>query len=182
MSQQQPWSEWATVGARHMPSLYKPQATALAAFSLGVARARRCTLSRVAEALAGLGTPDTVARRLPRFVHNRHLDWQACLPPLATWVVRSLVATRIIVLLVDETSLQEHLTVMAVSLAYHGRAIPLAWWGDRPEAWPMVQADRIMRLRHGSAPGLPPGCRVLVQADRGLGTSPALLQAIAAPG
>jgi hypothetical protein len=49
-------------------------------------------------------------------------------------------------LLIDETSLQEHLKVMAVGLAYRGRAIPLVWWGYRPEAWPMGQVALILTL------------------------------------
>jgi hypothetical protein len=47
--------------------------------------------------------------------------------PFTTWVLRRLADTRLVVLLADETSLQERLKVMAVSLAYRGRAIPLAW-------------------------------------------------------
>jgi hypothetical protein len=38
----------------------------------------------------------------------------------------------VVVLLVDETSLQERLQVMAVSLASRYRAMPLAWWCYRP--------------------------------------------------
>jgi hypothetical protein len=42
--------------------------------------------------------------------------------------------TRVVVLLVDETSLQERLQVMAVNLAYRARGMPLGWWCYRPTA------------------------------------------------
>jgi predicted metal-dependent peptidase len=57
----------------------------LAAFSLGVALTQRCTLRAVAEALARWGKPDTVERRLPRFLPHPRLDWQACLLAFAAW-------------------------------------------------------------------------------------------------
>jgi hypothetical protein len=132
--------------------------------------------------LAWVGKPDTVERRLQRFLHNPRLDWQACLPAFAAWVLRHLDTPRLLVLLVDETSLQEHVKVMAVSLAYRGRAIPLAWWGYRPAAWPSGQVALISTLLDWVAAGLPPGCRVLGEADRGLGTSPELLRALQARG
>lgn len=178
MSQQTALYHWSHEIARHLPQLSKPQALGLAAFSLGVALARRCTLSVVAEALPWLGKPDTVERRLQRFLDNQQIAWQAGAQAVAAWVMGRLAATGLVVLLVDETSLQDKLKVMAVSLAYRGRAIPLAWWCYRQNEWPMGQVALIMTLLQWVAPALPPGCRVLVQADRGIGTSPALLQAI----
>jgi hypothetical protein len=94
--------------------------------------------------------------------------------------LRRLADTRVVALLVDEPSLQERPKGMVVSLAYRGRAIPLAWWGYRPTAWLTGQVALIATLLHWGAAGIPPGCRGLVQADGGWGTSPALLQAIAA--
>ncbi len=87
-----------------------------------------------------------------------------------------------LVLLVDETSLQAHLKVMVVSLAYRGRALPLAWWCYRNEAWPMGQVPLTTTLLRQIAPHVPPACPVLVQADRGIGCSPGLLTAIEALG
>jgi hypothetical protein len=182
MSQHARLSDWITTVAHRLPSLHKPHAKVLAAFSLGLALRQRCALRAVADGLAELGKPDTVERRLQRFLHTPPLDWQACLPAFAAWVLRRLDRPRLVVLLVDETSLQGHLTVMAVSLAYRGRAIPLAWWSYQPEAWPLGQVALIGSLLDGVAARLPPGCRVLVEAERGLGTSPALLHAIQARG
>jgi hypothetical protein len=178
MSQQQALYQWRQHVAHHLPHLSKPQAGGLAAFSLGLALARRCTLSVVAEALTCLGKPDTVERRLQRFLSNPRLAWQPSMAAMAAWFLRSLAHTAVLVLLVDETSLGAHLKVMVVSLAYRGRALPLAWWCYRQDAWPLPQVALITTLLQRVAPHIPPGARVLVQADRGIGTSPELLQAI----
>lgn len=74
MSQQKALYQWSKEVAQHLPQLSQPQARTLAAFSLGLALSRRCTLSWVAEALSGLGKPDTVERRLQRFLSNGQVD------------------------------------------------------------------------------------------------------------
>lgn len=178
MGQPRAFYQWFQEVVQHMPDLSKPQAQGLAAFSFGLGLARRCTLSVVAEALAFLGKPDTVERRLQRFLDNPRVDWQKGCQSLAPWVLRSLASNDLVVLLVDETSLQDKMKVMAVSLAYRGRAIPLAWWCYHQEIWPMGQVELITTLLQWVAPGIPQGSRVLVQADRGIGTSPDLLQAV----
>src|ERR687896_502312 len=85
MSQQKALYQWSKEVAQHLPHLSQPQARTLAAFSLGLALSRRCTLSWVAEALSGLGKPDTVERRLQRFLSNGQVDWQKCSQALAPW-------------------------------------------------------------------------------------------------
>lgn len=109
-------------------SLSKPEARGLALFSFGVARAQRCTLTKVAEQLERVGKVDTVERRLQRFLSNPRVNWQLGCQNLAGWVLSSLAfAGRTLVLLVDETALGGHLKVMAVSLAYRGG--PFLWPG-----------------------------------------------------
>ena len=81
----------------------------------------------VAEALPQLGKPDPVERRLQRFGANPRVDWQAGATALARWVLRRFPARRPLGLVVDETSLHEALRVMVVSVAYRGRALPVAW-------------------------------------------------------
>jgi len=170
---------WSQSLANIFTAWNKPQTFLLAAFSLGVTLARRCTLSRVAEALHWLGKADTVERRLQRFLANGQIDWQEGCGTLAHWVLGSLrLRRRLVVLLVDAVDLKNHLQVMVVSLAYRGRAIPLAWWCYRQDQWPMGQVKLIDTLLGWVAPAIPAGYTVLVQADRGIGTSPALLRRI----
>lgn len=170
---------WTKAVAKAFHCLSKPQTLVLAAFSFGIARARSCTLARVAERLFWLGKADTVERRLQRFLDNAAITLEEGCRSLAGWVLSSpLFAGSTVVLLVDETSLAEHLKVMAVSLAYRGRAIPLAWWCYPPDDYPMKQVKLIDTLLGWVAPFIPAHCQVLVQADRGLGTSPKLLRRI----
>ena len=170
---------WKHAIANRFAFLSKPEGYLLAIFSVGVSLARRCTLARVAETLWWLGKADSVERRLQRFLANPRIDWKEGCQCLARWVLSSLISTqRLVVLLVDETTLGEHLKVMAVSLAYQGRAIPLAWWCYHQDHYPMRQLKLIDTLLSWVAPALPPGCRVLVETDRGLSNSPGLLRRI----
>ena len=178
MSQRRTLYQWRQTVGRHLPHLSSPQVKVLSGFSLGVATARCCTLTAVAEAVPALGKPDTVERRLQRFLATPRLDWAQGGQALAAWVFSRLAGRGPVVVLVDETSLQARLKVMAVSLAYRGRAIPLAWWCYAPTQWPLGQVALITTLLRWVATGIAPQRVVLVQADRGIGTSPALLRAI----
>ena len=186
MSQQRSLYHWFEVVAKHMDHLSLPQAKVLAAFSFGLGVSGRCTLSAVARGLSSLGKPDTVERRLQRFISNPRIQLGECCEKLSRWVIGSLPARKplFLMLLVDETSLQDHLKVMAVSLAYRGKAIPLAWRCYRQGEWPMGQVDLILTLLEWVSKGIPPGrpATIVVEADRGIGNSPKLLRAIEARG
>ena len=85
-------------------------------------------------------------------------------------------------LLVDETKLGDRLAVMRVSLAYEGRAIPLVWRcyvansaADYPQQGQVLLIYGL--LAHVLAT-LPTGVRPLVQMDRGLAHSAAMLRAL----
>lgn len=153
------------------------QVMGLALYSYGVVLARQCAPSRVAEKLPLVGKADTVQRRLERFLDNERIDWQRCCQVWVKWVLSHYSGKRLI-LLVDETKLANHLGVMVVGLAYRGCCIPLAFWCYRPQAWPMKQVDLIRTLFSWIAPAIPAGIIPLVQADRGIGTSPDLLKGI----
>ena len=153
------------------------QVLGLALYSYGVVLARQCAPSRVAEKLPLVGKADTVQRRLERFLDNERIDWQQCCQAWAKWVLSHYSGERVI-LLVDETKLANHLSVMVVGLAYRGCCIPLAFWCYPPKMWPMKQVDLICTLLSWVAPGIPSALIPLVQADRGIGTSPDLLRAI----
>jgi hypothetical protein len=129
----------------------------------------------VAEKLALVGKADTVQRRLERFLHNERIDWQRCCQAWSRWVLGHYSGQRLI-LLVDETRLGHHLSVMVVGLAYRGCCIPLAFWCYPPKQWPLKQVPLIERLLSWIAPSVPSAVIPLVQADRGIGTSPDLLR------
>lgn len=170
--------QWMHTVRRKLPQMPKAQVVNLAALSVGLGLSRRVTLSVVAEHLGGLGKPDSVERRFQRFLSSAKLSVQEVFAAWTAWVVGSLRPGGSIILLVDETSLQDKLKVMVVSLAYRGRAIPLAWRCYHQEHWPTGQVALIGDLLRKVAEGIPSQCRVIVEADRGIGTSPEFLRLV----
>src|SRR5438874_4684752 len=156
--------------------LGKWQALSLAIFSYGVMVVGRSQIQAVAECLVLVGNTESVKKRLKRFLANERIVVGQCCVAWVGWVCAQV---NEVVLLVDETKLGAHLSVMMVGLAYHGRCIPLAWRCYRSKPYPAEgQVALISGLLCGVAAGLPNGCVPLLQADRGLGTSPALVRAV----
>lgn len=180
MSLQQIYT-WSAQIAREFGHLGAWQVLNLAMYSLGVTLAQHCTPSRVSEKLGMMGKPMTVQRRLERFIANGRIEIRWSCTAWSRWVI-SLLAEGQVILLVDETSLGQWLSVMMVGLAYRGCCIPLAWWCYHEKAWPMKQVELIAELLGWVAAGVPAGCIPLVQADRGIGCSPALVRVVQALG
>jgi hypothetical protein len=151
----------------------------LAMYSLGMMRVRHHSPSRVAEGLGEVGKPESVRRRLERFLANPRLDWVTCCQAWAGWVLKQQDNAHP-VLVVDETKLGARLRVMVVGLAFQSCCVPLVFWAY--VRMPLSQVDLIDTLLAWIAAVCPPGCQPLVQADRGIGTSPALIQAVARRG
>jgi hypothetical protein len=177
MSQQQVY-QWTTEIARWMPHLGKWQVKGLALFSLGVIWSEHSALTKVAEKLGGFGTPDSLERRFQRWVSNPRIDITVCLKWWVRWIVTAFDHQRL-VLLVDETKLAHHLSVMMVGVAYQQRCIPLVWRCYQTHDGQVKLISELLQLI-AEAVDLehPP----LVQADRGIGTSPKLCQAVKALG
>lgn len=157
------------------------QMVGLAMYSYGIVLAEHCAAGRVAEKLVALGKVSSVQKRLERWLHNERINWSVCCRAWSAFVLQHYVGERII-LLVDETKLGQHLSVMVVGLAYRGCCIPLAFWCYAPEAWPMGQVRLIEEMLCWIAEGVPDGCIPLLQADRGIGTSPDLIRVVSALG
>jgi hypothetical protein len=164
----------------HMGCLGHWQALTLALYSVGVVLAEKCIPSKVSEKCAVFGKPETVQRRLERWLDNERIRWWVCCREWARWVLSRYVGEQLIVL-VDETKLGAHLSVMVVALAYRGSAIPLAYWCDPAKLWPEGgQVGLISQLLSWVLEGLPEGCVPLVQADRAIGCSPKLVRSLLA--
>jgi hypothetical protein len=160
------------------PVLGKWQAKGLALFSAGVVLAERCTLSKVAEKLLLAGKPDSLERRIQRWIANGRLDVEAMSRCWIETVARA-VASEEWVLLVDETQLSNHLRAMVVGLAYQSTCIPLAWRCYPADDYPPEgQVKLVESLVKRVVSCLPDKRRVTLQADRGLGTSPDLIEVI----
>lgn len=168
--------------AIHIPSLNKWQRDNLAMFSLGVVQAESCIQNKVAKRLRKLGKRSTVERRFQRFVSNERLPLERAQVEWSRWVLKALVSEEII-LLVDETHLGEQVSAMVVGVAYEGRCIPLAWRCYPRYQYPEgSQVQLITKLLKQVEMGIPAGVRPLLQADRGIGTSPALIKEVKALG
>jgi hypothetical protein len=161
--------------------LTKWQAVGLALFSYGIVVARHCQVSKVAEELGRVGRIPSVERRLRRWLANRRIDVQLCCAVWSFWVWRSLDSQRA-VLCVDETKIADRVGIMMVSLAYEQRAIPLMWRCYRANSamdYPTQgQVLLVWGLLAQVLEALPAGSRPLVQMDRGLGHSSAMLKAL----
>lgn len=170
--------QWMSEIIRNMPSLGKWQGLNLALFSVGVILSERTSVQDVSKWLWEFGSRASVEKRLKRFLSNSGLAWSALQVEWVGWVVRFLDVAEV-VLLVDETKLGKYLSVMMVGLAYRQRCIPLVWRCYHPKHYPSEgQVKLILKLLQVVKAALPEAARPLVQADRGLGTSPRLLRGI----
>lgn len=174
--------QWIEQVSTSFPMLGKWQAEGLGLFSAGVVLAERCTLSKVAEKLLLVGKPDSLERRMQRWIANPRIDISAL---SRCWIemVMQQMSSEEWILLVDETKLSDHLSVMVVGVAYRASCIPLVWRCYHPEQYPAEgQVQVIVNLVEQVRTALPSHYRLTLQADRGIGTSPALIEAIAEHG
>lgn len=154
------------------------QQRGLALWCCGVVLAQACHVSAVVDALLPLHPASSAAlsKRLSRFLSNPRISDQQLTQVWIRWVAQHY-REQGWVILVDETKLSNHLSVMMVALAYHQRAIPLLWRCYRPQAYPQEgQVALISELLACLRLLVPPEITLTVQADRGIGTSPALIK------
>lgn len=170
---------------QHLPSLSKKQATGLAVACAGLSVEKHCGLSRIAEGIPEMGSVNTVRQRLKRWLGDATLGVMEVCHEWIGWVWSRWEMQRAL-LLVDETKLNDRLGVMMVSLAYAGRAIPLVWRcykADEAGAYPAQgQVLLVYGLLAHVLSVLPLSARPLVQMDRGLAHSSAMLRALNALG
>jgi hypothetical protein len=148
-------------------------------FSRGVVLAESSHVRQIASHVPGLA--DSQRRRLQRFL-QRELPLEVFFAQWTRSVVGEMKRRRTLVLIVDETKLKDELGVMVIGTVYHGRCIPLAWAVYRANdaaAYPAEgQVGLILRLARCIQAGLAPGTPVRLLADRGIGTSPALMRGL----
>lgn len=155
------------------------QRRALALWCSGVILAETCQLSAVADALVCPRFPssDALVKRLSRFLHNPRISDERLNQAWVQWVAHRFISPHWVVL-VDETKLSNHLSVMMVGLAYRQRAIPLLWRCYLPKHYPAEgQVAMIEELIARLQLWLPDTIALTVQADCGIGTSPDLIRA-----
>ncbi|MCB9457358.1 MAG: hypothetical protein H6671_15335 [Anaerolineaceae bacterium] len=147
-------------------------------FTLGVLVSGSCLLEDVAHALRPRGTMSSQYRRLQRFLSNDRIDIRQ-LQREWTQIIIQIMQPEQLLLLVDETALSDHLKVMVLGIWVPGGCIPIAWRSYQATDYPAegqarLIADLIDRVRDAFPVPLP----TLLLADRGIGTSPHLIQAV----
>lgn len=163
---------WIEVITTQFPELGHWQRLTLALLSYGMVCAKRCTLSLAAQGLTGQADNSSLERRWQRWLANDRLLSAVFFPAWLRWISQ-LWGKAPLLLLIDETKLSDHLTVMMVGVAYHASALPLLWHAYRPEAYPEGgQVALMMALLTRLRASLPTGQALFLLADRGLGTSP----------
>jgi hypothetical protein len=174
--------QWQNEIAKHLGSLNSWQVENVALFSYGLIRAESCQQGSVARQVSCQEKVDSASRRWRRFLDNKRFPLERFFQEWVSWVVEAL-ALKQVMILVDETKLQDRVAVMMVGLAWEGRCIPLVWRAYRandarayPEEGQVRMIENLLCILHGA---LPPEVRVVVLADRGIGTSPDLCRVVA---
>lgn len=169
---------WKLAGA--FSSLGVWQRRGLALWLTGVMMAKSCQISEVADALLGpwFTSADALTKRLDRFLDNPRISDDLM---GKAWIERMLESYpfKHWVILLDETKLADHLSVMFLSLAYAQRALHLLWRCYDPQDYPAEgQVKLICELVERLRALVPVQIVLTMLADRGLGTSPDLIQAL----
>lgn len=169
--------QWENEIASFLPILNSWQQANVALFSYGVIRSRSCQQVRVSDQLVEDlgGVSESYERRFQRFLANAGWDVSAVCRLWMGWVWRAVGCPQKWTLLVDETKLSDHLSIMLLGVAYQQRCIPLVWHCYHVSAYPRCgQVGLVLNLLLQVQRVLPAEVDVLVQADRGIGTSPQL--------
>lgn len=164
--------QWEAELNQRFPQLGHWQRLTLALFSAGVICAKQCCLIEVGKSITGRAEASGMERRLQRWLANERLDLSGLFSAWVKWVVQ-VWGNAPLLILVDETKLSTHVSVMMVGVAYHACAIPLIWRAYDPHDYPEDgQVRLLMGLLDQLRALLPTTTRALLLADRGLGTSP----------
>lgn len=156
------------------------QRRALALWCSGVILAETCQLAAVADALisARFRSVEALVKRLSRFLSNPRISDELLSQAWVQWVARRFSSPHWVIL-VDETKLSNHLSVMMVGVAYRQRAIPLLWRCYLANQYPREgQVGLIVEMLTRLRLWLPDTIALTVQTDAGIGTSPTLIRAL----
>lgn len=157
---------------------------------LGIICSESCVIAKMAARLCAMGVTDasapSVRRRLRRTLHDEKLEATLFYEPAVRQAIdwqALLKGSKRVFLIVDESSKEEQIQLLRVSLAYRGSSVPLAWaiWYKREAQgdgayWANVDAvlNRVQKM-------IPAGLTVIVIADRAY-DNPPFVDRIAARG
>lgn len=173
--------QWRNEIANNLSCLTAWQTNHLSEFSMGIIHAESCQQQQVARQVAEKERVESCARRWRRYLDNRSFPLERFFTEWTRWVTRQLKQEKLFIL-VDETKLADRLGAMVVGVAWENRCIPLAWRcyvANCAESYPAEgQVKMIEKLLKTVKQGIDDQVEVVVLADRGIGTSPALCRAV----
>lgn len=137
---------------------------------------RSCLLDDLAHALRPRGNYDSQYRRIQRFLANEHVDVAQLQHEWTSFVIQQIQPT-LLTLAVDETALNDHLKIMVLGLVTADGCLPIAWRCYKSTHYPAGgQVQLIVNLLDRIRLVVPIPCPITILADRGIGTSPDLIQ------
>jgi hypothetical protein len=163
----------------------------LALLVTGILAARSAVIAQVAAELfalgvTGAGSAASVARRLRRTLADARLEPQACYAPAVVAAVDWAALRRAggpVVLALDESSKEDAVHLLRLSLPYRGASLPLAWalWPQNAALAEGAYWAQVEGVLERAAALLPAGLAVVVVADRAYDV-PAFVDRVAARG
>ena len=158
----------------------------IALLVVGLLHGKSIAPAHIARALSTLGlseaSAESLERRVRRSENDPELDAVFCLHPMVAHYL-AVGSPNPLLLIIDPTTKQDEVTLLAITIPYRGRSLPIAW-----TAWPGNQPlegerfwERVNSLLQRIAPLLPKGVPVIVMGDRAFGT-PAFLDLVIALG
>ena len=165
--------QWAHRVRHLVPDWHGHQSKSLAAMAWSLCLAGDCRTTWMALCRPTPAKGSSTRRRFERFLSNPRLDITTGAislgkAMLADFGGRGRGPGSQLTLLLDETTLGPWLLCMKVSLAYHGRALPLAWLCYRQGQLPIPQPQIVELVLRQAALCLPRRASVVLMADRGL--------------
>lgn len=176
MSGMESLRQWS-IGLKQIlaPALHAHLVNALAAMSFAMSLCGSCHSLRIASLLPGKANPASVRRRLERLLDNDHLHVQQVYAKLCAALAERRRSRRL-VLIVDETSRDQHLRSLRVLAAVKRRCLPLSGIAYPTSAAPMpirkLLCEQLIQVGQWLA-GY--DLKITLLADRGLAW-PALLK------
>ena len=171
---------------RTFPDLAPTPRRWLAKLVCAVVEAGACTQPALATALQRLDLAtaqnESLQVAIRRWLSDPRVTAATAYAPLLQQVLAPW-AAGVLTLIVDATTLKDRLVRLQVSLAYHGRTVPLSWWvysarGCGPTGVWLARFQQVLAEAHAV---LPPARRVLVVLDRGF-VSPNVWDVVRAQG
>ena len=181
MPRQDPLTVWTKELTKPFAAWSRPQLKGLAKWSFGMILARCCSLDSVASYMADwLEQPElSVRSRLRKWYlpadrksgssygdKRKDLPVHTCFAPLLGWLWRDWPESRL-ALALDASTLAKRLVLLAVSVLYRRRAIPVAW-KVLPATAPGTGKPHWLALLQALRGVVPANWLVVMLADRGL--------------